>query len=132
MGYNWNWGVFLQPSATGDDTYLGWMLYGLKMTVALSLSAWIMALVLGAVIGVLRTVPNKALSGFAMSYVELFRNCLLYTSGCALAGSDAPATDFAGSAGHFRAPVRTQCATRAAGFWPPDQGIALAGAKIWA
>lgn len=74
MGYNWNWGVFLQPSATGDDTYLGWMLYGLKMTIGLSLSAWIMALVLGAVIGVLRTVPNRLLSGFARSYVELFRN----------------------------------------------------------
>lgn len=74
MGYHWNWGVFLQPSATGDDTYLGWMLYGFKMTIGLSLSAWIMALILGALVGVLRTVPNKALSGFAMSYVELFRN----------------------------------------------------------
>ncbi len=74
MGYNWNWGVFLQPSATGGDTYLGWMFYGFKMTIALSLSAWIMALLLGAVIGVLRTVPNKALSGLAMAYVELFRN----------------------------------------------------------
>ena len=74
MGYNWNWGVFLLPSATGDDTYLGWMFFGFKMTIALSLSAWLMALVLGAVIGVLRTVPNKTLSGFAMAYVELFRN----------------------------------------------------------
>jgi glutamate/aspartate transport system permease protein len=74
MGYNWNWGVFLMPSATGDDTYLGWMLFGFKMTIALSLSAWLMALVLGAVIGVLRTVPNKTLSSFAMAYVELFRN----------------------------------------------------------
>ena len=74
MGYSWNWGVFLEPSATGNDTYLGWMVYGFKMTIGLSLSAWVMALILGALIGVLRTVPNKALSGLAMAYVELFRN----------------------------------------------------------
>ncbi len=74
MGYNWNWGVFLQPSATGGDTYLGWMFYGFKMTIALSLSAWVLALATGAVVGVLRTVPNKGLSGIAGGYVELFRN----------------------------------------------------------
>jgi len=74
MGYQWNWGVFLQPSAAGDDTYLGWMFAGLKMTVTLSLSAWVIALLLGALVGVLRTVPNKVLSGFATAYVELFRN----------------------------------------------------------
>ena len=74
MSYQWNWGVFLQPSASGDDTYLGWMLAGFKMTIALSLTAWVLALLLGALIGVLRTVPNKALAGFATGYVELFRN----------------------------------------------------------
>jgi glutamate/aspartate transport system permease protein len=74
MGYQWNWGVFLQPSASGDDTYLGWMLAGFKMTIALSLSAWVLALLIGALIGVLRTVPNKWLAGFATAYVELFRN----------------------------------------------------------
>lgn len=74
MGYQWNWGVFLQPSATGDDTYLGWMFAGFKMTITLSLTAWLLALLLGALVGVLRTVPNKVLAGFATAYVELFRN----------------------------------------------------------
>lgn len=74
MAYQWNWGVFAQPSATGDDTYLGWMFSGLKMTLALSLSAWVVALLLGALVGVLRTVPNKTLAGVATAYVELFRN----------------------------------------------------------
>ena len=74
MAYNWNWGVFLQPTATGDDTYLGWMFYGFKMTITLSLSAWLIALAVGAVVGVLRTVPNRWLSGFATAYVEVFRN----------------------------------------------------------
>ena len=74
MNYQWNWHVFLQPTAAGDDIYLGWMLSGLQMTVLLSLSAWLIALLLGAVMGVLRTVPNKVLSGLATAYVELFRN----------------------------------------------------------
>ena len=74
MGYQWNWGVFLSPSASGDDTYLGWMFAGFKMTIALSLSAWVLALLLGALMGVLRTVPNKTLAGIATAYVELFRN----------------------------------------------------------
>jgi glutamate/aspartate transport system permease protein len=74
MNYQWHWEVFLQPSAAGDDTYLGWMLAGLKMTLALSLTAWLLALLLGSLIGVLRTVPNRSLSGLATAYVELFRN----------------------------------------------------------
>ena len=74
MSYQWNWDIFLQPSATGDDTYLGWMFAGLKMTITLSLSAWVLALLIGSVIGVLRTVPNKWLSEFATAWVELFRN----------------------------------------------------------
>ena len=74
MGYQWNWGVFMQPSGTGDDTYLSWMFAGFKMTIALSLSAWVLALMLGALVGVLRTVPNKTLAGIATAYVELFRN----------------------------------------------------------
>jgi glutamate/aspartate transport system permease protein len=75
MSYNWNWAVFGQPSATGDgSTYLGWMLTGLKTTVALSLSAWVLALLLGCVVGILRTAPRKWLSGPATAYVELLRN----------------------------------------------------------
>jgi len=74
MAYNWNWQVFLQPSASGDDTYLGWLLTGFKWTVTLSLSAWVIALVCGALAGVLRTVPNRWLAGLATAWVELFRN----------------------------------------------------------
>ncbi|MCK9380559.1 MAG: amino acid ABC transporter permease [Sulfuritalea sp.] len=74
MTYAWHWEVFLQPAASGDSTYLGWMLAGLRITLALSLSAWVMALVLGALMGVLRTVPSRLWSGLAAAYVELFRN----------------------------------------------------------
>ncbi len=73
MAYAWHWEVFLQPAATGE-TYLDWMLAGLQTTIALSLLAWAMALLFGAVVGVLRTVPNRWLSGLATVYVEAFRN----------------------------------------------------------
>ncbi len=74
MNYSWNWGIFLAQVPTGETTYLGWLLSGLQMTVMLSLSAWVLALVLGSIVGVLRTVPGKWLAGFAAAYVELFRN----------------------------------------------------------
>jgi len=74
MSYNWNWQVFLQPSATGEETYLAWLLEGLKWTVTLSLTAWIIALIVGSIIGVLRTVPNRWLGLVAAIYVEVFRN----------------------------------------------------------
>ncbi|MBK6654710.1 amino acid ABC transporter permease [Zoogloea sp.] len=74
MSYNWNWGIFGSPVPTGDTTYLGWMLSGLQTTILLSLSAWVIALALGSLMGVLRTVPHKGLSGIAAAYVEVFRN----------------------------------------------------------
>jgi glutamate/aspartate transport system permease protein len=74
MSYNWNWSILLSPVPSGETTYLGWLLLGLQWTVALSLCAWFVALAIGTVLGVLRTAPNRWLSGFAASYVELFRN----------------------------------------------------------
>lgn len=74
MGYHWDWQIFLSSTPTGGETYLDWMLSGLKMTLALSLTAWVLALLVGALMGVLRTVPNKALSRWAAVYAEVFRN----------------------------------------------------------
>lgn len=74
MSYQWNWSVFFQPVPSGETTYLFWLLEGLKWTLALSLSSWLIALVAGTIAGILRTVPNRFLSGIATAYVELFRN----------------------------------------------------------
>ncbi len=74
MSYQWNWSIFSSPVPTGETTYFGWMLSGLQTTITLSLCAWVMALALGSLMGVLRTVPNKWLSGLAAAYVEVFRN----------------------------------------------------------
>ncbi len=73
MGYHWRWNVFLEP-AGGGDTYLDWFIAGLKMTAMLSLSSWFIALALGSVMGVLRTVPSRLLYGISTVYVEVFRN----------------------------------------------------------
>ena len=75
MSYQWNWSVFTQETVVGDgSTYAGWMLAGLKMTLTVSLSAWVLALVMGAIVGVLRTVPGKGLQRVATAYVEVLRN----------------------------------------------------------
>jgi glutamate/aspartate transport system permease protein len=74
MGYHWNWRVFLSPTASGDSTYLGWLLQGLQWTVLLSLSAWLVALVLGTLFGVLRTVPGRWARALGAAWVEGFRN----------------------------------------------------------
>jgi len=73
MNYHWNWNVFFQ-SAAKNQTYLDWLISGALTTLALGLIAWGIALVLGGVLGVLRTVPNRLLRALAASYVELFRN----------------------------------------------------------
>lgn len=58
----------------GNTTYLGWLWSGFQITVALSISAWIIAFLVGSLFGILRTVPNRFLSGIGTCYVELFRN----------------------------------------------------------
>jgi glutamate/aspartate transport system permease protein len=74
MNYHWNWGIFLEQVKGGDETYLDWLLTGFGWTVAVSLSAWVIALTLGILFGLLRTVPSKALVALATAWVELFRN----------------------------------------------------------
>lgn len=44
------------------------------MTIALSICARIIAFLVGSFFGILRTVPNRFLSGLGTLYVELFRN----------------------------------------------------------
>ena len=74
MPYRWRWDVFFERVPFGDATYLDWMIAGLKTTVGLSIAAWIVALAVGSIMGVLRTVPSRLLSGIAAVYVEVFRN----------------------------------------------------------
>ena len=74
MNYNWNWRIFWEQSPEGATTYMGMLLSGLQWTLATGLLAWIMALLLGALVGTVRTAPVKWAAGLATAYVELFRN----------------------------------------------------------
>ena len=74
MNYHWNWHIFLEPSPTGDGTYLDMLLSGLWLTIATSLCAWVIALVAGSIIGVMRTLPSKLANLVGFAYVEFFRN----------------------------------------------------------
>ena len=74
MNYNWNWGIFFEMSPDASGTYLDTLFAGLRWTLATSLSAWVVALALGALIGTLRTTPIRPLVVLGNAYVELFRN----------------------------------------------------------
>ena len=74
MNYHWNWHIFLEPNPTGGGTYLDMLLSGLLLTLETALWAWIIALVFGSIVGVMRTLPSKTASGFGFAYVEFFRN----------------------------------------------------------
>jgi glutamate/aspartate transport system permease protein len=58
-----------------DQTYLQWMLSAWGWTVAVALSGLALALVVGSIIGTLRTLPDHPwLVRFGNAWVELFRN----------------------------------------------------------
>ena len=74
MNYHWNWHIFWEPAPNGTGTYLDMLLSGLLLTIETSICAWIIALVFGSVVGVLRTLPSKAASWVGFVWVEFFRN----------------------------------------------------------
>jgi glutamate/aspartate transport system permease protein len=74
MNYNWDWGVFFKSTGIGSEIYLDWFITGLGWTIAIALAAWVVALLLGTLLGVMRTLPNRWLRALASTYVEIFRN----------------------------------------------------------
>jgi glutamate/aspartate transport system permease protein len=74
VNYNWNWGIFWELSPDGAHNYLATLLVGTAWTLATALSAWVLALAMGSLVGVMRTVPQPWLTRIGDAYVELFRN----------------------------------------------------------
>jgi glutamate/aspartate transport system permease protein len=74
VNYHWNWGIFWEPAPNGTGTYLDMLLSGLVLTIETAICAWILALALGSIVGVLRTLPSKKASRFGFAWVEFFRN----------------------------------------------------------
>ena len=83
---SWDWQVFCEDTITreatqscfgqgGDITYLDWLLSAWGWTVSVSLSALLLALLVGAVVGTMRTLPNRPwVVRAGNAWVELFRN----------------------------------------------------------
>lgn len=69
----WDWQVFLQDTG-GGQTYLQWMMSAWGWTLLVALLALVVALAVGSLVGILRTVPNKAFVYFGETWVEMFRN----------------------------------------------------------
>jgi glutamate/aspartate transport system permease protein len=66
--------VFMQPVVGGGGNYLTYLLFGLGWTLSLAIISWILAFVVGSIIGVLRTLRGNVLPRLGALYVEIFRN----------------------------------------------------------
>ena len=83
---NWDWQVFCKNTIDGeimsgcwgagkDITYLQWMMQAWGWTVSVSLVGLAIALVVGSLVGVMRTLPDSPWAvRIGNAWVELFRN----------------------------------------------------------
>jgi len=81
----WEWQVFCKETTSGDQiagcfghggdvTYLNWILSAWGWTLSVALLALVVAMVLGSLVGILRTTPDRRLVFFGNAWTELFRN----------------------------------------------------------
>lgn len=68
MQYEFSWGMVLA------EPYAGWIVDGILTTFHLALISWVIAFVLGVLIGVCRVSRSPLLRFFGTAYVEIFRN----------------------------------------------------------
>ncbi len=68
ISYDFRWSVLWTPP------HGTWLIDGLLMTLKLSALSWILAVLIGILVGALRTVPFRPLRMAATAYVEFFRN----------------------------------------------------------
>ena len=81
----WDWQVFCKETTSGDvvqgcfghgrdTTYLNWIISAWGWTLSVALLSLIVALVVGSLMGILRTTPDKRLVFIGNAWTELFRN----------------------------------------------------------
>src|SRR5580698_6392227 len=66
--------LLFETTPDGVSRYIDWILSGLGWTLSLALGAWTIALVVGTLVGVARTLPSGILPRLGRVYVETFRN----------------------------------------------------------
>ena len=72
--YVLNWGVFFDELPGGGERYWQLIVSGVGWTLAVSACSWVVALLLGSVIGTVRTTSSPWLVRAGNAWVELFRN----------------------------------------------------------
>jgi glutamate/aspartate transport system permease protein len=81
----WDWQVFCKDTISqevsprcfgsgGDVTYLDWILSAWGWTLSVSVLSLLLALVVGSLVGILRTTPSKTMVRLGDAWTELFRN----------------------------------------------------------
>lgn len=81
----WDWQVFCKDTIDGEMvprcfgsggsiTYLDWLLSAWGWTLSVAVLALIVALMVGSLMGILRTTPSKGLVALGNAWTELFRN----------------------------------------------------------
>jgi glutamate/aspartate transport system permease protein len=81
----WDWQIFCKETTSGDIvagcfgrgrdiTYLNWIFKAWGWTLSVAVLALMVALVVGALMGIFRTTPNKWLVALGNAWTELFRN----------------------------------------------------------
>ena len=73
MGSTWDWQVFLQDTG-GGRSYLAWLMSAWGWTLSVAAMSLVVALVVGSLMGILRTTPNKWLVLIGDAWTELFCN----------------------------------------------------------
>ena len=74
VNYHWNWAIFGDISPDGVHTYWQTLLLGTAWTLTTAAFAWLIALMFGSLVGVMRTAPFAWAVRLSNGYVELFRN----------------------------------------------------------
>jgi glutamate/aspartate transport system permease protein len=74
LKFNLDWGVFFQEIPGGGETYLDLLISGIWWTLGVSAAAWLIAIVIGSVVGTMRTTTQPWLVRIGTAWVELFRN----------------------------------------------------------
>ena len=81
----WDWQVFCKETTSGDVvpscfgsggdiTYLNWLLSAWGWTMSVAVLALIVAMVVGSLMGILRTTPDRRLVFIGNAWTEIFRN----------------------------------------------------------
>lgn len=66
--------MLLQPTGVGSEVYWQWLATGFGWLLVIGSAGWLIALVIGTILGIMRTLPNKTARTIGTVYVSVYRN----------------------------------------------------------